>query len=184
MQLSIIDLTTNLSAATLSINNVSEALGLSGDGAFSHQVITKFTDLQADNETLRAMVQELTAQRDSMAPGDTKAAKMGNEKITPLTIKRDENGYWTHPAYDAYCDGREYIPNSEYDRWLKEIGMELEIICLEYDDESPTQLRYFELGYPGVREWEPSMPDGEGWFIVSIHDTDDGPVCIWMREAG
>ncbi|MFP1783194.1 hypothetical protein [Lonsdalea quercina] len=60
-----IELTGNLSAATLSINNVSEALGLSGDGAFSHQVITKFTDLQADNETLRAMVQELTAQREA-----------------------------------------------------------------------------------------------------------------------
>ncbi|MFP1780376.1 hypothetical protein ACLEEB_14595 [Lonsdalea quercina] len=66
MQPSIIDLTTNLSAATLSINNVSEALGLSGDGAFSLQVITKFTDLQKDNETLRAMVQELTDQRDAL----------------------------------------------------------------------------------------------------------------------
>jgi len=65
MQPSIIDLTTNLSAATLSINNVSDALGLSGDSAFSHQVIAKFTDLQADNETLRSMVQELTAQREA-----------------------------------------------------------------------------------------------------------------------
>ncbi|MFP1871941.1 hypothetical protein ACLEDV_08245 [Lonsdalea quercina] len=61
-----IELTGNLSAATLSINNVSEALGLSGDGAFSLQVITKFTDLQADNKTLRAMVQELTAQHAAL----------------------------------------------------------------------------------------------------------------------
>ncbi|MFP1915058.1 hypothetical protein ACLEEZ_05740 [Lonsdalea quercina] len=61
-----IELTGNLSATTLSINNVSDALGLSGDGAFSLQVITKFTDLQKDNETLRAMVQELTAQHAAL----------------------------------------------------------------------------------------------------------------------
>ncbi|MFP1891039.1 hypothetical protein ACLEEJ_00445 [Lonsdalea quercina] len=183
MKPSIIDLTTKLSAATMGINNVSDALGLSGDGAFSHQVITKFTDLQADNETLRAMVHELTAQRDSMAPGGTKAAKMGNEKITPLTIKRDEYGYWTHPDYDAYFDWCEHAKKSEYDQWLKEIGMELVVVCLEYDDESPAQIRYFEYGDMDVHDWEPTKPEGEDWFIVSIHDTDDGPVCIWMREA-
>ncbi|MCV5421355.1 hypothetical protein OFN47_32105, partial [Escherichia coli] len=25
-------------------------------------------------------------------------------------------------------------------------------------------------------------PEGEGWFVGSIHDTEDGPVCIWLRE--
>ncbi|RAT16211.1 MULTISPECIES: hypothetical protein [Lonsdalea] len=61
-----IELNGNLSAATLSINNVSDAMGLNGDGPFSLQVITKFTDLLADNETLRAMVHEMTAQRDAL----------------------------------------------------------------------------------------------------------------------
>ncbi|ENW8910851.1 hypothetical protein ACT8N6_005309, partial [Escherichia coli] len=23
---------------------------------------------------------------------------------------------------------------------------------------------------------------GEGWFIGSIHDTEDGPVCVWLRN--
>lgn len=66
MQPSIIELTTNLSAATLSINNVLDALGLNGDGPFSLQVITRFTELQEDNETLRDMVQEMTAQRNAL----------------------------------------------------------------------------------------------------------------------
>ncbi|EPV4612083.1 hypothetical protein ACV4SA_004811, partial [Escherichia coli] len=22
----------------------------------------------------------------------------------------------------------------------------------------------------------------EGWFIGSIHDTEDGPVCVWLRN--
>ncbi|WP_366557365.1 hypothetical protein [Pantoea rodasii] len=29
--------------------------------------------------------------------------------------------------------------------------------------------------------WQPSGPAGEGWFTGSIHDTDDGPVCVWLR---
>ncbi|MED9131274.1 hypothetical protein RCM40_10780, partial [Escherichia marmotae] len=24
--------------------------------------------------------------------------------------------------------------------------------------------------------------EGEGWFIGSIHDTEDGPVCVWLRN--
>ncbi|WRH15744.1 hypothetical protein GC087_24405 (plasmid) [Pantoea sp. JZ2] len=27
----------------------------------------------------------------------------------------------------------------------------------------------------------PVKPPGEGWFTGSIHDTDDGPVCVWLR---
>ena len=178
-----IELTGNLSATTLSINNVSDALGLSDDGAFSLEVITKFTDLQKDNETLRAMVQELTAQRDSMAPGDTEAANMRNAKIYPIPIKRDRCGYWSHPDYCAYFDGRESIPEDEYNEWLERIGMECFFTYLEDEDGIPALHRYFELGDADIHDWEPSPPDGQGWFIVSIHDTEDGPACIWMREA-
>ncbi|MFP1862297.1 hypothetical protein [Lonsdalea quercina] len=63
----------------ISINCVSLALGLSGDGAFSHQVITKFTDLQKDNETLRAMVKELTVQRAQLEARETRLSLSGME---------------------------------------------------------------------------------------------------------
>ncbi len=35
---------------------------------------------------------------------------------------------------------------------------------------------------PILPHWEPERPEGEGWFVGSIHDTEDGPVCIWLRE--
>ncbi|MFP1927440.1 hypothetical protein ACLEE4_01625 [Lonsdalea quercina] len=95
-----IELTGNLSATTLSINNVSDALGLSGDGAFSHQVITKFTDLQADNETLRAMVHELTAQREALLE-DRKALRQ-----TPLSLSGREMGFFSYDGID--CCFREH----------------------------------------------------------------------------
>ena len=33
-----------------------------------------------------------------------------------------------------------------------------------------------------VKEWQPTPPNGEGWFLVSINDTDDGPVAWWAKE--
>ncbi|EJN3771908.1 hypothetical protein NVA45_004960, partial [Escherichia coli] len=36
---------------------------------------------------------------------------------------------------------------------------------------------------PDIAAWEPERPEGEGWFIGSIHDTEDGPVCIWLRNC-
>lgn len=33
-----------------------------------------------------------------------------------------------------------------------------------------------------IYAWEPERPEGDAWFIGSIHDTEDGPVCVWMRN--
>ncbi|ENZ4931634.1 hypothetical protein ACNBFU_005418, partial [Escherichia coli] len=35
---------------------------------------------------------------------------------------------------------------------------------------------------PDIAAWEPERPEGEGWFVGSIHDTEDGPVCVWLRN--
>lgn len=40
-----------------------------------------------------------------------------------------------------------------------------------------------ESGDPDCSYWEPSKPDGEGWFCLAIYDTDDGPSCWWGRRV-
>ncbi|EOK3493480.1 hypothetical protein ACJQTL_004904, partial [Escherichia coli] len=35
---------------------------------------------------------------------------------------------------------------------------------------------------PDISAWEPERPEGNGWFIGSIHDAEDGPVCVWLRN--
>lgn len=98
-------------------------------------------------------------------------------KIIPLVVERDVNGCWTHPEYDKFCDGRDYIPNSEFSDWIKANGLEW---AFELRDESLDFLDD-ESYDPDFTEWQPEPPDGEGWFIGSIRDTEDGPVCIWFR---
>lgn len=100
--------------------------------------------------------------------------------ITALPVERDEYGCWTHPEYDKFNDGRDYIPHAEFNDWLKANRLES---SYELRDESFDVLGEEEYD-ADFSEWQPEPPDGEGWFIGSIHDSEDGPVCIWFREVG
>lgn len=41
-------------------------------------------------------------------------------KIKEMPVVRDGYGYWTHPEYEKFCDGREYISTEEFNaRWRK-----------------------------------------------------------------
>lgn len=35
-------------------------------------------------------------------------------KITALPVDRDQYGYWAHPLYDEFCDGREVISPDDF----------------------------------------------------------------------
>ncbi|CAH6576994.1 hypothetical protein AI2935V1_1539 [Citrobacter freundii] len=93
-----------------------------------------------------------------------------------LPVERDQNGYWTHPLYDAFCDGREFISPDEFNVWLKENGLEWKVA---YRDEGDFD---HEIDGYDISSWQPEPPTGEGWFVGSIHDTEDGAVCIWLRR--
>lgn len=41
--------------------------------------------------------------------------------IKEMPVERDEYGCWTHPEYEKFCAGREYISTEEFDAWMKMI---------------------------------------------------------------
>ncbi len=99
-----------------------------------------------------------------------------NNKIVAMPVERDQYGYWTHPLYDAFCDGREFISPDEFNVWLKQNGLEWKVAYRDEDD-----FDYEVDGYD-ISTWQPESPAGDGWFVGSIHDTEDGAVCIWLRR--
>jgi len=106
------------------------------------------------------------------------AGKDGGKKpISALPVERNQHGYWSHPDYLAFCDGREFIPNAEWEQWMSERGLHWHV---EYRDEE--ELVPNVDGYD-LSTWQPKAPVGEGWFVGSIHDTEDGAVCIWLRAG-
>lgn len=99
-----------------------------------------------------------------------------SNKILAIPVERDQYGYWTHPDYAAFCDGREYISSIEFDAWLKKHGLQWKVIYRDEDDIDPSVDGY------DISAWQPESPDDDGWFVGSIHDTEDGAVCIWLRQ--
>lgn len=102
-------------------------------------------------------------------------------KVIAMTVERGSEGYWTHPAFDAFCDGREHVPAEEFNQWLEDCGLEHEITVFDQEPESEAYREWFKTG--SFLKWVPEPPSGDGWFVGSIHDTeDDGPVCVWFRS--
>ncbi|MDH0749479.1 hypothetical protein N5D61_24450 [Pseudomonas sp. GD03842] len=98
------------------------------------------------------------------------------QKIIQLPVERDEYGQWTHPAWPD--DGEEsQLPYS----WFAEHGLEFWIVEMENDGPEELVAAWFGTGETDCTPWEPTKPAGEGWFIFSIHDTEDGPICVWVR---
>lgn len=93
-------------------------------------------------------------------------------------VERDQFGFWTHPNYPDLADN---CSSSEAQETLRRLGLELQNVFMESDaprlyDSARSDQRY--------NEWIPTRPEGAGWFVLSIHDTDNGPVCQYVRPLG
>lgn len=99
------------------------------------------------------------------------------DSVGPVPVTRDCDGYWTHPRYFLPAYDHEYGAPGEFDAWLKQHCLAYALSWME--NEVPSDV----LAVYRVSDWQPARPAGTGWFIASIHDTDEGPVCVWLREA-
>lgn len=93
-------------------------------------------------------------------------------------VERDQFGFWTHPNYPDLADN---CSSSEAQETLRRLGLELQNVFMESDaprlyDSARSDQRY--------SEWIPTRPEGAGWFVLSVHDTDNGPVCQYVRPLG
>ncbi|MDU2879100.1 MAG: hypothetical protein E7B94_02805 [Enterobacter sp.] len=98
--------------------------------------------------------------------------------IQAQLVERDQFGFWTHPNYPDLADN---CSSSEAQETLRRLGLELQNVFMESDaprlyDSARSDQRY--------SEWIPTRPEGAGWFVLSIHDTDNGPVCQYVRPLG
>lgn len=93
-------------------------------------------------------------------------------------VRRDENGMFWHPHLPEFDEG----DDDKCKQWIAEQGLTVKMVSIESADDEISE-RYFNSGDPDCSYWEPDRPEGEGWFCLSISDTDDGPVCWWARRV-
>ncbi|EPB4297703.1 hypothetical protein [Yersinia enterocolitica] len=101
--------------------------------------------------------------------------------ITAVPVERDNCGFWTHPDYFVPANGNEFGVEGEFDAWkaLNRVVGKLE--WMECEDNAEELQAAYDAGNCDLSMWQPNPPAGDGWFMASIHDTEDGPVCYWLR---
>ncbi|MNG76930.1 hypothetical protein D3C79_354690 [compost metagenome] len=99
--------------------------------------------------------------------------------ITAAPVERDQLGFWTHPAI-APCDDER--TDAQFRAYLVTLGI-TEIDWSMMYDEGPLEVveAYMEANEGDCSSWCPEPPLGQGWITLSIHDTEEGPVCLWGR---
>jgi hypothetical protein len=103
------------------------------------------------------------------------------ELIKPATVERDADGYWSHPGMPDGDDDSESA--NAFKAWMAEQRLTHQISNLESEDEThPAYHAYYEEECCGVVGWNPEPLTGNGWFTLSIHDTEDGPMWVWVRR--
>ena len=100
----------------------------------------------------------------------------------PLEPER-VNGWWSHPDHPS----EEELSPLNMEAWLNVLGLTYRIVSLENDDSPGAQearKAYFENSETDISAWDPQPPkNGNVWQLVSIHDTEDGPVAVFIAPA-
>lgn len=102
--------------------------------------------------------------------------------LAPEVVQRDQSGFWVHPALEmAKVEIIDELPEAA--------GMEIRYVEFFFDAPAALQNDYEEGVKAGgwenaVRLWEPTVPKGDGWFLLGVFDSHDGgPTAAFARPA-
>ena len=99
--------------------------------------------------------------------------------IGPVTVERDADGWWGHPGVPDFGEDV-----AAFGSWMAAQGLETALASLESEDlDHPAYVSYYDQESASVAGWNPTPPAGEGWFTISVHDTEDGPYWVWARRV-
>ena len=114
------------------------------------------------------------ADETASAPADLQGIRRAI--LTPRAIVRDEDGMLSHPAV-PYLD-----EDVNYETFFDSFGIEAAFIHMENDVDGDTYDQYFASNSANCSFWTPTTPAGDGWLLLEIYDTEDGPVALYVRE--
>lgn len=99
---------------------------------------------------------------------------MTNNVITKLAVERDEMGFWTHPNLP---DFGEVVSKATLEAFEANNDITVKVVAMENDADQLIIDAWFDEGESCIK-WEPTPPSRSS-FILSIHDTEDGPYVWW-----
>jgi hypothetical protein len=110
------------------------------------------------------------------------AKDLGHERTfaTDRLPQRQADGSVWHPDMDG-------IGDDEYDMrpQLRALGWNCDSVSLEDDGslDDAARERYYESGDGHFSFWTPTFPEGDGWLLAAMYDTEDGPTALFVKKA-
>lgn len=95
--------------------------------------------------------------------------------LTPRVVERTSDGWLYHPDYPTCDEG------TRADKLLEAFGIEPAFVAMESDYPDFAD-RWHEEGLSDCSEWSPTPPTGDGWVLLEIYDTEDGPYAMFGRD--
>ena len=99
--------------------------------------------------------------------------------IKPETVNRDSSGYWVHSQFPSWEEG---TTKEDIDAWCNDNNVKFHTVWFEHDAPEMAHHNYYDLGHDSCVGWEPASPV-PGAFCFSIHDTEDGPVALFLEPV-
>jgi hypothetical protein len=101
--------------------------------------------------------------------------------IQPEEIVKDEYGFYEHSQYPDFGDLTEDDIdeiNNQWKQWLANNNLDWQCVRFESDASDELIKNWFENESMDCSAWNPTPPT-ENSFLLSIHDTEDGPIAIF-----
>jgi hypothetical protein len=95
--------------------------------------------------------------------------------LAPRETFRDDHGWLAHPDVPVCDEG------TRVDKFLEAFGIETRFRSME-SDLPDLHERWCDEGLDDCSEWTPTRPEGDGWLLLEIYDTEDGPYAMFGRD--
>lgn len=99
--------------------------------------------------------------------------------IKEIEVSRDKNGWWTHPELPEFGDSSTVHQILE---WFKSNHIKPSFILMSDDCQEGFVEKWFDEGLTNCSPWTPTPPNKNS-FLLSIHDTEDGPVAWFATPS-
>lgn len=90
---------------------------------------------------------------------------------------RDAFGFASHPDLDMFTTEAAVYDEAA----LARSGFALAARAAQ-DDAPELVSAYAEFDENAIARWQPTPPDGDGWRLVAVYDTEAGPLAYFVRR--
>lgn len=101
-----------------------------------------------------------------------------NTKNEQTALMRNEQGYGALPGFEDFA-----VPDEGFAPGAVVNGHEIHVVEL-CDDENAKETAAFWLGGGAdISAWQPIAPEGEGWYLAAVAESEQGPIAVFARPG-